>query len=56
VRVHFARQRQRYTGDLAADAAALRERCQQITAWDEPLSSRLLRNWVYKPALLLRLA
>ena len=28
----------------------------QITDWDEALSSRLLRNWVYKPALFLRLA
>lgn len=51
-----ARQRARYRGDLAADVARLRERNQQLAEWSEPLSSRLLRNWVYKPALLLRLA
>jgi hypothetical protein len=50
------RQRQSYTGDLAADVAALRERNQRATEWREPLAGRLLRNWVYKPALLLRLA
>jgi hypothetical protein len=36
--------------------ARLRERNEQVTDWDESLSSRLLRNWVYKPALILRLA
>jgi len=51
-----ARQRQDYVGDLAADVAAMRERNQQLSEWREPLSSRLLRNWVYKPALALRLA
>lgn len=56
VREHFARQRQTYTGDLAADVAALRQRNQQVADWREPLSGRLLRNWVYKPALVLRLA
>jgi len=56
LREHCARQRTAYTGDLAADVAALRERNARITDWDEALSSRLLRNWVYKPALLLRLA
>jgi len=56
VREHFARQRQAYTGNLAADVAALRQRNQQVTDWREPLSGRLLRNWVYKPALMLRLA
>jgi len=56
VREHFARQRQAYTGNLAADVAALRQRNQQVTHWREPLSGRLLRNWVYKPALVLRLA
>jgi hypothetical protein len=56
VREHFARQRQSYAGDLAADVAALRLRNEQVTDWREPLSSRLLRNYVYKPALLLRLA
>jgi hypothetical protein len=56
VREHYARQRQAYRGDLAADVAALRERNQQVTDWSEPLSGRLLRNWVYKPALMLRLA
>jgi hypothetical protein len=55
LREHCARQRAAYTGDLAADVAALRERNAGITDWDEALSSRLLRNWVYKPALLLRL-
>jgi len=56
VREHFARHRQAYTGDLAADVAALRQRNQQVTDWCEPLSGRLLCNWVYKPALVLRLA
>jgi Sulfotransferase family len=56
VREHFARQRQAYTGDLAADVAALHQRNQQVTDWREPLSGRLLRNWVYKPALVLHLA
>jgi len=52
----FERQRRAYVGDLAADVAALRERNQHLAEWTEPLSSRLLRNWVYKPALVLRLA
>jgi hypothetical protein len=52
----FAKQRQSYAGDLAADVAALRRRNAEITDWSEPLSGRLLRNWVYKPALLLRIA
>jgi hypothetical protein len=56
VRELFARQRQAYVGDLAADVAALRARNQQVSDWSEPLSGRLLRNWVYKPALVLRLA
>ena len=56
LREHCARQRAAYDGDLASDVAALRERNARITDWDEALSSRLLRNWVYKPALVLRLA
>lgn len=56
VREFCDRQQREYRGDLAGDVAALRERNQQATDWDEPLSSRLLRNWVYKPALVLRLA
>jgi hypothetical protein len=56
VREIFERQRQAYAGDLAADVAALRERNRRLAVWREPLSSRLLRNWVYKPALALRLA
>ena len=56
VREHFARQRLAYTGDVGADVAALRQRNQQVTDWREPLTGRLLRNWVYKPALVLRLA
>ena len=56
VREFLSRQRQSYPGDLAADVTALRQRNEQITDWDEALSSRLLRNWVYKPALVLRLA
>jgi len=56
VREIFARQRASYAGDLAADVAALRQRNERLTEWREPLSSRLLRNWVYKPALILRLA
>lgn len=56
VREFCARQQREYRGDLASDVAALRERNRQVTDWDEPLSSRLLRNWVYKPALMLRLA
>lgn len=56
LREHCARQRSAYPGDLAADAAALRERNARITNWDEAWSSRLLRNLIYKPALLLRLA
>jgi len=56
VRELFERQRRSYVGDLAADLAAFRERNRQLTEWREPLSSRLLRNWVYKPALVLRLA
>lgn len=55
-REFLARQRRSYAGDLAADVVALRERNEQITDWQEALSSRLLRNWVYKPALVLRLA
>jgi hypothetical protein len=55
-REFLSRQRQSYPGDLAADVTALRQRNEQITDWDEALSSRLLRNWVYKPALVLRLA
>jgi hypothetical protein len=51
-----ARQRAAYVGDLAADVATMRERNQNLAEWTEPLSSRLLRNWVYKPALVLRLA
>jgi hypothetical protein len=56
VREFCTRQRLTYRGDLAADVAALRERNRQATDWDEQLSSRLLRNWVYKPALFMRLA
>jgi len=56
VRELFARQRQAYVGDLAADVAALRVHNQQVSDWSEPLSGRLLRNWVYKPALVLGLA
>jgi len=56
VRERFARQRAAYRGDLAADVAELRRRNAALTEWDEPLSSRLLRNWIYKPALILRLA
>jgi hypothetical protein len=51
-----ARQLAAYRGDLAADLVAMRERNQHLAQWTEPLSSRLLRNWVYKPALVLRLA
>lgn len=51
-----ARQRKAYVGDLAADVAALRERNREVSTLREPLSGRLMRNWVYKPALLLRLA
>jgi len=51
-----ARQRAAYVGDLAADVATMRGRNQNLAEWIEPLSSRLLRNWVYKPALVLRLA
>jgi hypothetical protein len=50
------RQRGAYAGDLAADVANLRARNATLAAWTEPLSSRLLRNWVYKSALVLRLA
>ena len=56
VRECHARQLAAYRGDLAADVAAMRARNQHLAEWTEPLSSRLLRNWVYKPALLLRLA
>jgi Sulfotransferase family len=56
VREFCERQRLAYQGDLAADVAALRERNRQATDLHEHLSSRLLRNFVYKPALLLRLA
>ena len=56
VREVCARQRREYRGDLAGDVARLRERNEQVTDWDESLSSRLLRNWIYKPALILRLA
>jgi hypothetical protein len=55
VREIYARQRQVYRGDLEADTAALRLRNLQLTDWREPLGSRLLRNWVYKPALLMHL-
>ena len=45
---------------IAATSRRTSRRCaqrnQQITDLDEPLSGRLLRNWVYKPALVLRLA
>ncbi len=51
-----ARQLAAYRGDLAADVAAMRGRNQHLAEWTEPLSSRLLRNWVYKSALVLRLA
>jgi hypothetical protein len=56
VRERFERQRAAYRGDLAADVAELRRRNAALVEWDEPWSSRALRNWVYKPALLLRLA
>ena len=56
VRECHARQRAAYVGGLAADVATMRERNQNLAWWTEPLSSRLLRNWVYKPALVLRLA
>ena len=56
VREFFDRQRTAYGDALAADVAALRQRCNTVTDWSEPLSGRLLRNWVYKPALVLRLA
>jgi hypothetical protein len=56
VREIYARQRASYRGDLAADVAALRRRNGEITDWSEPLSVKLLRNWIYKPALLMRLA
>jgi hypothetical protein len=56
VRECHARQRAAYPGDLTADVATMRERNQNLAEWTEPLSSRLLRNWVYKPALVLRLA
>lgn len=51
-----SRQRAAYEGDLAADVASLRARNDALADWTEPLSSRLLRNWVYKSALVLRLA
>ena len=56
VREFFERQRRAYVGNLAEDVAALRGRNQRLAEWHEPLSSRLLRNWVYKPALILHLA
>jgi septation ring formation regulator EzrA len=56
LRERHARQLAAYRGDLAADVAAMRERNQHLAEWTEPLSSRLLRNWVYKSALVLRLA
>jgi hypothetical protein len=56
VREFFDRQRLAYGDTLAADVAALRQRNNAITDWSEPLSARLLRNWIYKPALVLRLA
>jgi hypothetical protein len=56
VREFFDRQRLAYGDTLAADVAAFRQRNRDITDWREPLSGRLLRNWVYKPALALRLA
>lgn len=51
-----ARQLAQYRGDLAADVAAMRERNRNLAEWREPLASRFLRNCVYKPALVLRLA
>jgi hypothetical protein len=56
VRELCARQRATYRGDVAADVAALRVRNGQVTDWEEPRSAKLLRNFVYKPALVLRLA
>jgi hypothetical protein len=50
------RQRAAYRGDLPADVQALGERSRRISDWEEPLAGRLLRNWVYKPALVLHLA
>jgi len=50
------RQLAQYPGDLAADVATMRERNRSLAEWREPLSSRFLRNCVYKPALALRLA
>ncbi len=55
-RTIFPRQLDAYRGDLDADVATLRRRNLQLRQLREPLSSRVLRNVVYKPALLLRLA
>lgn len=51
----FDEQRARYRGDLAADLAGLRTRNQGVQPRPDPLSARLLRNYLYKPALLLRI-
>jgi hypothetical protein len=51
----FERQRAAYRGDLAADVARLRERNQGVQPARDPLRARLLRNYLYKPALLLRI-
>lgn len=56
VRELYPRQLAAYRGNLEADVAALRERNQRVAELREPLSGRLLRNWVYKPMLVLRLA
>jgi hypothetical protein len=56
VREFFDRQRAAYGAGLADDVAALRQRSREVDDWSEPLSGRLLRNWVYKPALVLRMA
>jgi hypothetical protein len=51
----FAAQRLAYRGDLSADLAALKARNERVEDWRDPLTSRLLRNYLYKPALLLRI-
>jgi hypothetical protein len=56
VREACARQRQAYRGNLESEVRRSARATSRLTDLDEPLSGRLVRNWVYKPLRVLRLA
>jgi hypothetical protein len=47
----YPRQRASYAGDLEIDAQQFQQQNQRIGILKEPMQSRLVRNYVYKPLL-----